>query len=80
MNLLPIVPLDGGQMVVAFVELLRGGRRLSLRVQNMLANSGFALLALLMLAVFSVDLGRTAKENQRADSKTPATSQPLERK
>ncbi len=67
MNLLPIVPLDGGQMVVAFVELLRGGRRLSLNVQNLLANSGIALLVLMMLAVSAVDLGRSADANKRAE-------------
>ncbi len=66
MNLLPIVPLDGGQMVIAFVEMLRGGRRLSLHVQNMLVNSGIALLVLMMLAVSAVDLGRSADANKRA--------------
>ncbi len=64
MNLLPIVPLDGGQMVVAFVEMLRGGKRLSLNVQNWLINSGIGLLVLLMLAVSAVDLGRRANANQ----------------
>jgi len=62
--LLPIVPLDGGQMVVAFAELLRGGRRLSLGVQNWLSNSGIGLLMLLMLAVWAVDLGRSSEANQ----------------
>jgi regulator of sigma E protease len=74
MNLLPIVPLDGGQMVVAFVEMLRGGKRLSLGVQNWLANSGIAILVVMMLAVFSVDLGRSAKENQAPDK--PAIEHP----
>jgi regulator of sigma E protease len=78
MNLLPIVPLDGGQMVVAFVELLRGGRRLSIVVQNRLANAGLALLALMMLAVFAVDLGRSAEANQKAaeDTAPPVQSGP----
>jgi regulator of sigma E protease len=71
MNLLPIVPLDGGQMVVAFIEMLRGGRRLSINVQNWLANSGIALIALLMLAVWAVDLGRNAEANQRAAEEAP---------
>ena len=64
MNLLPIVPLDGGQMLVAFVEMLRRGRRLSFTLQTLLANSGFALLVVLMLAVSAVDLGRTAESNR----------------
>lgn len=77
MNLLPIVPLDGGQMVVAFVELLRGGRRLSIVVQNRLANSGLALIVLMMLAVFAVDLGRSAEANQKAAEKaTEAPAKP----
>jgi regulator of sigma E protease len=76
MNLLPIVPLDGGQMVVAFVEMLRGGRRLSIQVQNMLANSGIALLAILMLAVWAVDLGRNARANESAKDQAVEQSQP----
>lgn len=77
MNLLPIVPLDGGQMVVAFVELLRGGKRLSLNVQNWLANSGIGLLVLLMLAVSAVDLGRSAKANQAQENPAqPAAPNP----
>ncbi len=72
MNLLPIVPLDGGQMVVAFVEMLRGGKRLSLNVQNLLANSGIALLVLMMLAVSAVDLGRSADANKRAEKQDQA--------
>jgi regulator of sigma E protease len=58
MNLLPIHPLDGGQMVVAFVEMLRRGRRLSLRLQNTFAGFGFAMLLLLIATVMVVDVGR----------------------
>lgn len=76
MNLLPIVPLDGGQMVVAFVEMLRGGKRLSITVQNRLANSGLALIVLLMLAVFAVDLGRSAEANQKRSKDEAAVTQP----
>jgi regulator of sigma E protease len=65
LNLLPIVPLDGGQMVVAFVEMLRGGRRLSIKMQTVLANTGIGLLFLLFLAASAVDLGRNAKQNER---------------
>lgn len=57
-NLLPIVPLDGGQMLVAFVEMLRRGRRLSFRVQNWVAGMGFALVMVLVLSVITVDVRR----------------------
>lgn len=57
-NLLPIVPLDGGQMLVAFVEMLRRGRRLSFRVQNWVAGMGFALVMMLVLGVMTVDVKR----------------------
>lgn len=58
MNLLPIPPLDGGQMVVAFIEMLRRGRRLSIRVQNAVSTAGFAFLIVLMFVVMAVDVGR----------------------
>lgn len=58
MNLLPVVPLDGGQMAVAFVEIFRGGRRISPSVQNLVTNVGTLLIFLLVLTVLSVDMGR----------------------
>lgn len=58
MNLLPVVPLDGGQMAVAFVEIFRGGRRISPAVQNLVTNVGTLLIFLLVLTVLSVDMGR----------------------
>lgn len=62
MNLLPIPPLDGGQMVVAFVEMFRR-RRLPFSTQNALASAGvFFVIALTLLAVV-VDLGRQASRN-----------------
>jgi regulator of sigma E protease len=60
MNLLPIPPLDGGQMVVAFVELLRGGRRLSFKVQGAISTIGFVLLTTLILSVVWLDIKRFA--------------------
>ncbi|MCB8932815.1 MAG: M50 family metallopeptidase [Fimbriimonadaceae bacterium] len=58
-NLLPIPGfLDGGQMVVAFMELLRGGRRLSMRTQSYLSGLGFTILVVLIVSVFAVDIGR----------------------
>jgi regulator of sigma E protease len=58
MNLLPVPPLDGGQMVIAFAEMIRGGKRLSIRVQHAMSTIGFLLVLLLMLSTFALDIGR----------------------
>jgi regulator of sigma E protease len=58
MNLLPIPPLDGGQMVVAFVEMLRGGRRLSIQVQHAVSTAGFFLVFALIVGALAVDITR----------------------
>lgn len=57
-NLLPIHPLDGGQMLVAFFEMLRGGKRLSLKARESLLKFGLAMLALIVVGVFYVDIVR----------------------
>ncbi|HZH99472.1 MAG TPA: M50 family metallopeptidase [Fimbriimonadaceae bacterium] len=57
-NLLPVPPLDGGQMMVAIAEGFRKGRRLSMRVQNAIAGVGLALVGLLVISVLFVDLQR----------------------
>jgi len=64
MNLLPIPPLDGGQMVIAFVELLRRNKRLPMNFQIGLQNIGGLLVVALMLAVFAVDAGRRSELNK----------------
>lgn len=58
MNLLPVPPLDGGQMVVALVEMLRRGRRLSIQVQNRVSAFGMVLVMALVVSVLMVDMGR----------------------
>lgn len=58
MNLLPIPPLDGGQMVVAFIELLRGGRRLSIQVQNAVSALGMVAILMLVLGLAVIDVDR----------------------
>lgn len=64
MNLLPFPPLDGGQIVVALIEMIRGGRRLSMKVQQSLHTAGFAAVMAMMALAFIVDLGRqTEKPN-----------------
>jgi len=71
MNLLPIPPLDGGQMVVAFIEMLRGGRRLSIQVQNVVATAGMiAMLALIAFVMF-VDVNRFLGNNSPSTPVTP---------
>jgi regulator of sigma E protease len=60
MNLLPIGPLDGGQMVVALAEMFRGGRRLSYQFQMRLTALGAVLVIALILGVVTIDIGRTA--------------------
>lgn len=58
MNLLPIPPLDGGQMVVAIAEMFRRGKRLSMNVQMLLNQVGIMLvIGLVMLAMF-LDLSK----------------------
>ncbi len=57
-NLLPVPPLDGGQMWIAFVEMLRRGRRLSMRTQMRVLNLGFAMVCVLIAGVLLIDVGR----------------------
>lgn len=57
-NLLPIPPLDGGQMWIAFVEMLRRGRRLSMRTQMRVLNAGFVMVVALIACVLLIDAGR----------------------
>ncbi len=58
MNLLPIYPLDGGQMTVAFAELLRRGKRLGIEIQGAVNTVGFALVGLLVISVLWIDFRR----------------------
>jgi len=58
LNLLPVMPLDGGQMTLAFAELFRRGRRLSIQVQNVVSLCGLAFMGVLIICVFFVDISR----------------------
>lgn len=71
-NLLPIPPLDGGQMLVAVAEMFRGGRRLSLRVQGFITAAGFAMVLMLFASVMMIDIGRLADGGKSE----PATAKP----
>lgn len=71
LNLLPIPPLDGGQMVVNFIEMLRGGKRLSWRLQNSLAYVGMAFVLLLTMGALIADVGRqTERAKTQSESST----------
>ncbi|HWN73853.1 MAG TPA: site-2 protease family protein [Solirubrobacterales bacterium] len=60
-NLVPILPLDGGHIFWALVEKLRG-RPVSLRVVERATMVGFALVLMLMFLGLSNDIGRITGE------------------
>lgn len=60
-NLLPILPLDGGHIFWSLVEKLRG-EPVSLRVIERATVVGFALVAVLMFIGLSNDIGRIGGE------------------
>ena len=60
-NLLPILPLDGGHIFWSLVEKLRG-RPVSLQVMERASIVGFALVAVLMFIGLSNDIGRLTGE------------------
>jgi regulator of sigma E protease len=60
-NLLPILPLDGGHIFWSLVEKLRG-ERVSLQVMERASFVGFALVAMLFFLGLSNDIGRLTGE------------------
>jgi regulator of sigma E protease len=60
-NLLPILPLDGGHIFWSLVEKLRG-KPVSLRVMERASIVGFALVAMLFFIGLNNDIGRIAGE------------------
>lgn len=57
LNMLPLLPLDGGHVVFSIIERVRG-RSLSLRVFERISMVGLALFALLFIVATSNDIGR----------------------
>jgi regulator of sigma E protease len=57
-NLFPIPPLDGGGMLVAFIEGVRRGKRLSPRTVRLAHTIGTAFLIALVILIFFVDIWR----------------------
>jgi regulator of sigma E protease len=60
-NLLPILPLDGGHIFWALIEKLRG-RPASLRVMERATVIGFALVMVLMVIGLTNDIGRLGSD------------------
>lgn len=68
-NLLPIGMLDGGQIVLALIEWVRRGKRVSMKVQNAFFGAGLALLLMFFLVVMRQDVLRfilPSNENSNA--------------
>jgi regulator of sigma E protease len=57
-NLFPIPPLDGGGMLVAFIEGCRRGKRLSPRTVRLVYTIGTAFLIALVIIITLVDIWR----------------------
>jgi regulator of sigma E protease len=61
-NLVPILPLDGGHIFWAIVEKLRRGKPVSVQVMERATIIGFALVLMLMVIGVSNDIGRITGE------------------
>lgn len=57
LNMLPLLPLDGGHVLFSIIERIRG-RSISLRVFERISMVGFVLFVLLFIVATSNDIGR----------------------
>lgn len=57
-NIFPLPALDGGRIVFVILEWLRGGKRISPRVEGLIHTAGFVLLLGAMLAITLQDIIR----------------------
>ena len=64
MNLIPLMPLDGGHIVFALFERIRG-KRLNIAVYQRASIVGIALVAILFLYALNNDIGRLTGEGFR---------------
>ncbi|MBP5766406.1 MAG: site-2 protease family protein, partial [Clostridia bacterium] len=55
-NALPFPGLDGFHLLLIVIELLRGGKKVSPKVQNIISYVGLALLIILAIAVAAMDI------------------------
>lgn len=76
-NLLPISPLDGGQMLVAFAEMFRSGKRLSMRVQSLIGAVGVATLGILVITVLILDFSRLPGNQEKTKPTFQQKPQPV---
>lgn len=58
LNILPIPALDGGRLLFVAIEKIRGGKKVSKKVEQYFHAAGFALLLLLVIVVTARDIGR----------------------
>ncbi len=73
-NLLPIVPLDGGQIMLALVEILRGGKKVSTHIQTKFVIVGLILMGSLFIFRIYKDMYQyvlPGKENLISGPKRP---------
>jgi regulator of sigma E protease len=56
--MLPIPALDGGRVLFIIVELVRGGRKVSQKIENVAHIAGFLVLMSLILVMSFVDISR----------------------
>lgn len=73
-NLLPFPPLDGGQMAIAVVEMLRRGKRLSLKVQSMVFSAGLAVVGTMVISILFMDFLSGMKPPQTVKIITASTA------
>jgi regulator of sigma E protease len=57
-NLFPFPPLDGGQLVFVFLEWVRGGKRIDLKMQRRISEIGILILLGLMVVITFSDFQR----------------------
>lgn len=59
-NLIPIVPMDGGQLALLLIEKIRG-KRLSVKAENIITIIGIVVFMLLFIFALGIDIGRIFK-------------------